>query len=177
MTESKSVEQRSPELDNPVSSFEVGIMTVKDAWVGICIKFSMYDHKTKVTHWSPRAYRLLIKALEEYCEHLGASAFIFRAKADPSLVASLPARHPYHTLLNEAPTLTLDEIGTASLRSGIDQPAFVVRGPTFELRPEYGDGRTESIFLHEYTALSLLGYLQEYTEAAKALTGPAGGTA
>jgi len=151
MTASTNVEQRSPELDNPVSSFEVGIMTVKGAWVGICIKFSMYDHKTKVTHWSPRAYGLLIKALEEYYEHLGASAFMFRAKADPSLVDSLPARHPYHTLLTEVPKLTEDEIGRASLGSGIDQAAFVVRGPTFELRPEYGDGRTESIYLHEYT--------------------------
>lgn len=177
MTATTHAEQRKPETDNPVSSFEVGIMTVKGTWVGICIKFSMYDQTTKVTHWSPHAYGLLIKALDDYYQHLGANAFMFRAKADPSLVASLPARHPYHTLLTEAPLLTEAEIGTAGLGSGIDRATFALRGPTFELRPEFGDGRTESIYMHEYTALSLLGYLQQYTEAAKALTGPAAGNA
>lgn len=177
MAASTQAEQRSPDVDNPVSSFEVGIMTVRGSWVGICIKFSMYDKATKITHWSPHAYRLLIEALDQYHQHLGANAFMFRAKADPSLVASLPARHPYHTLLTEAPLLTQAEIGTASLSSGIDRATFAVRGPTFELRPEFGDGRTESIYMHEYTALSLLGYLQQYTEAAKKLTGPAAGNA
>jgi hypothetical protein len=177
MTASIQVEQRSPDVDNPVSSFEVGIMTVNGTWVGICIKFSMYDRATKITHWSPRAYRFLIEALEQYYEHLGANAFMFRAKDDPSLVASLPARHPYHTLLTETPLLTEDEIGRAGLGSGIDRVTFAFRGPTLELRPEFGDGRTESIYLHEYTALSLLGYLQQYTEAAKTLTGPAAGNA
>lgn len=177
MAASTQADQRSPDVDNPVSSFEVGIMTLQGTWVGICIKFSMYDRATKITHWSPRAYRLLVEALEEYCEHLGADALIFRAKADAALVASLPARHPYHTLLTEVPPLTEAEIGTAGFGSGIDRATFAVRGPTFELRPEFGDGRTESIYMHEYTALSLLGYLQQYTDAAKKLTGPAAGNA
>ena len=113
-------------------------------------------------------------------EILGVSGSLLRGnqhKADPSLVASLPARHPYHTLLTETPLLTEAEIGTAGFASGIDRATFAVRGPTFELRPEFGDGRTESIYMHEYTALSLLAYLQEYTEAAKKLTGPAAGNA
>jgi len=115
--------------------------------------------------------------LHEYCEHLGANAFMFRAKADPRLVESLPARHPYHTLLAEVPALSEVEIGTASRGTGIDKAIFSFRGSTLELRPEFNDGHTESIYLHEYTALSLLGYLEEYVEAAKVLTGPAAGNA
>lgn len=177
MTMSTQAEKHSPEMDNPVSSFASGIMTLKGSWVGICIKFSMYDRKTKVMHWSPRAYKLLFQALNKYFQQLGKNAFMFRAEADPALVAGLPARHPYHTLLTEAPEITEDEIGTASLSTGLDRVEFADHGPTFELRPKYGDGRTESIFLHEYTALSLLGYLEQSIEAAKLLTGPAAGNA
>lgn len=171
------IEQRNPEVDNPVSSFEVGIVTKQGVWVGICIKFSMYDKTTKLTHWSPHAFGLLMTSLTEYCNYLGENAFYFRAESDPSLLDGLMPRHPYHTLLSEVPILSEDEIGTAGLKTGIDQATFAVRGPTFELRPVFGDGRTESIYLHEYTALSLLAYLQEYIKAAKTLSGPAAGTA
>lgn len=170
-------EQRRPEDDNLVSSFEVGIMTVKGSWVGICIKFSMHDRTAKITHWAPSAYRSLIEALQEYYQYLGPNAFMFRAAADPSLVADLPERHPYHTLITEAPSLNEEETGTAGFASGIDRATFAIRGPTFEMRPTFGNGRTESIYMHEYTALSMLGYLQQYTQAAKALSGPAAGNA
>ena len=90
MAASTQAEQRSPDADNPVSSFEVGIMTVRGSWVGICIKFSMYDKATKITHWSPHAYSLLIEALDQYYQHLGANAFMFRAKADPSRTRTDP---------------------------------------------------------------------------------------
>lgn len=172
-----TIEQRSPAADNPVSSFEAGIMTAQGAWVGVCIKFALYDHQTKLTHWSRSAFALLMSGLQEYCNHLGANAFMFRAKADPSLVEGLPARHPYHTILSETPKLSEDEIGAAGFRTGINHATFAVRGPTLELRPVFGDGRTESIFLHEYTALSLFGYLQQYIEAAEVLAGPAAGNA
>ncbi|MBS0483485.1 MAG: hypothetical protein JSR96_15360 [Proteobacteria bacterium] len=172
-----NAEPHSPDEHNPVASFETGITTLKGDWVGICIKFSMYDRSTQLTHWSPRAFGLLMRALNEYGEHLGANAMMLRAHAEPSLVQDLPQRHPYHTLLTEKPELSEDETGRASRATGIDQVAFAARGPTLELRPTFMDGRAASIFLHEYTALSLLGYLQEYLEAADVLTGPAAGTA
>lgn len=171
------IEQRDPIVDNPVTSFEVGIVTLRQEWVGICIKFAMYDRSHKVTHWSPEAFHKLMGALDEYHKDLGSRAFMFRAAANPALVADLPPRHPYHTIINEAPKLTADEVGSAKSSTGIDAADFVVRGPTFEIRPTYGDGRAESIFVHEYTALSLLGYLQTYLEAARRLAGPAAGNA
>lgn len=174
---SPSIEQRDPDTDNPVASFEAGIVTVNGAWVGICIKFAMYDKTTKLTHWSLRAYEGMMEALQKYGMELGAGAFMFRAHNDPSLTENLPPRHPYHTLLNEVPKLTESEVGTAQLKTGIDEAQFVFRGPTFEIRPQYGDGRTESIFMDEYTALSLWGYLKKYMEAAATLVGPAEGNA
>ena len=177
MAASTQAEQRSPDADNPVSSFEVGIMTLQGTWVGICIKFAMYDHRTKLTHWPPQAYALLMRSLAAYCNHLGSNAFMLRAKADPSLVESLPAMHPYHTLLTEIPNLTEDEIGRAGQATVVERATYTVTGTALELRAVFGDGRTESIILHEYTALSLFGYLQEYLEAADILTGPAAGSA
>lgn len=178
MTNSNApTQQISPNEGNPVSSFEVGLLTRKGVWAGTCIKFAMYDRTTKITHWSLRAFGNLLKALEAYGQHLGTNAFMFRAHSDPALAKSIPPRHPYHTLLTEKPVLTDDEVGSAKLASGIDLVTFVERGPVLELRPQFGDGRTESIFLHEYTALSLLGYLLEYMEAADVLTGPAAGNA
>ena len=94
-------ERTSQESDNYVTSFETGIMARKGEWVGICIKFAMYDHRTKLTHWPPKAFALLMKSLAGYCNHLGSNAFMLRAKADPSLVENLAERHPYHTLLTE----------------------------------------------------------------------------
>ncbi len=175
MTENS--ERTSQESDNYVTSFETGIMARKGEWVGICIKFAMYDHRTKLTHWPPKAYALLMRSLAGYCNHLGSNAFMLRAKADPSLVENLPARHPYHTLLTEVPKLTEDEVGRARRVTVIERATYTVTGTALELRAVFGDGRTESIFLHEYTALSLFGYLQEYLEAADILTGPAAGSA
>jgi hypothetical protein len=170
-------EQRDPAVDNPVSSFETGLITLQGAWIGLCIKFAMFDRSTRLTHWSPKASHALIAGLTEYCNNLGSQAFMFRANADPSLTEGLNPRHPFHTLLSEQPTLSEDEIGTAGLKTGINEAEFVSRGPTFEVRPVYGNGRRESIFLHEYTALSLLGYLQEVMKAVQVLIGPTAGSA
>nr|WP_317623840.1 hypothetical protein [Acidovorax sp. SUPP3334]BDH38349.1 hypothetical protein AVHM3334_23120 [Acidovorax sp. SUPP3334] len=137
----------------------------------------MYDRTTKITHWSPTAYKRLVEGLNEYYSLIGANAFMFKAADNPSLVETLPERHPYHTVMNEIPSITEEEIGTATRSSRIDRTELAARGTVLEIRPEWGDGRTESIYLHEYVALSLLGYLEEYMAAAKVLTGPAAGNA
>ncbi|WP_374365167.1 hypothetical protein [Piscinibacter sp.] len=170
-------EQPAPSADSVVASFEAGIITLKRAWIGVCIKFAMQDRSARITHWSPHAFKALVDALQAYFEQLGMNAFMIRANDDPTLVASLPARHPYHTLLSDRPKLSDDEIGTAGLKTGIGEAEFEAHGNTFELRPLYGDGHRASIWLHEYTALSLLGYLREYLKVADTLSGPAAGNA
>ena len=99
MTENS--ERTSQESDNYVTSFETGIMAREGEWVGVCIKFAMYDHRTRLTHWPRRSFTLLMWSLAGYCKQLGSNAFMLRAKADPSLVENLAERHPYHTLLTE----------------------------------------------------------------------------
>ena len=170
-------EQRYPTADNPVSSFEVGIMTSHGSNIGVCIKFSMFDRSVLVTHWSNRVFKLFVDGLDQYQGTLGDSAFMFRAHRDPSLAEGLDPRHPYHTLREEAPALTSEEIGSAKLSTAVEAIQCVARGATFEARVGYSNGHTQSIFIHEYTALSLLGYLLEYMEAAEILSGPMGGTA
>lgn len=172
-----SIDQRNPNDANPVSSFESGIITLDGVWIGVCLKLVMYDRCEKLMHWPPDAFRDLMTALKTYAETLGHSAFMLRAKTDPNLVVDLPLRHPYHTLLTEAPKISLDEIGRPSAASSVASARFVVRGPTFEVRPVYSDDHTECIFFHEYTALSMLCYLEQYLEAAEILSGPAAGNA
>lgn len=170
-------EQRNPEDGNPVSSFESGILTLNGLWIGVCLKLAMYDRSEKLMHWPPDSFRDLMKALETYATTLGHEAFMLRAKSNPDLVANLPPRHPYHTLLTEAPMISIDEIGRTSVSSSVASAKFIARGPTFEVRPVYCDGRTECVFFHEYTALSMYCYLDQYLEAAKVLSGPAAGNA
>lgn len=100
---------RSPEEDNVVTSFEARVRTVQGAFVGMCLKFARRDRTSQVTHWSPAQYRHLLKALRLYLQTLGASAFMVQAHTDPSLVAALPARHPYRSLRQERPALTDSE--------------------------------------------------------------------
>jgi hypothetical protein len=163
--------------DNTVTSFECGIVTFQGAWVGMCIKFSHFDHSATTTHWPPVVFQQLMEALEQYMTELGANAFIFRATNAPELVESLPVRHPYLTLLSEKPKLTNDEVGTTRRATSVETAVFSLRGPTFEIRATYHDGHQQCIFMHEYTALSLLGYLQQYLKAATTLSGPAAGRA
>ena len=170
-------ENRDPSADNPVASFEVGIMTSHGCNVGVCIKFSMFDRSLLVTHWSNRIFKQFVDGLDQYQGTLGDSAFMFRAHRDPSLAEGLDPRHPYHTLRDEAPELTSEEIGSAKLSTDVNVIQCVARGATFEARVGYSNGQTQSIFIHEYTALSLLGYLLDYIKAAEILTGPMGGAA
>lgn len=171
------IEQRNPDDGNPVSSFESGIITLNGLWIGVCLKLAMYDHSEKLMHWPPDSFRDLMTALETYATELGHDAFMLRAETNPDLVANLPPRHPYNTLLTEAPKISTDEIGYTSASMTVASARFISRGPTFEVRPVYSDGRTECIFFHEYTALSMYCYLEHYLEAAKELSGPAGGNA
>ena len=171
------VELRSPETDNPVSSFESGIIALNGRWIGVCLKLAMYDRSEKLMHWTPTTFRNLMSSLETYANTLGQNAFMLRADAQPELVADLPARHPYHTLLGEAPKISDDEVGRTSRSTSVSDAQFAIRGPTFEVRAVYSDGRKESIFFHEYTALSMYCYLDQYLAAAKVLSGPAAGSA
>ncbi len=80
-------EQRDPSVDNPVASFGVGIVTMREDWVGICIKFAMYDRTHKLTHWSPEAFHKLIGALPRWA-YLATSRHISRRRG------ALMARSP-----------------------------------------------------------------------------------
>jgi hypothetical protein len=73
--------------------------------------------------------------------------------------------------------LTSDEIGGNSPATIVTASTFAIRGSAFEIRPCFDDKRTESIFFHDYTALSIYGYLEKMLEAARILIGPAGGNA
>lgn len=173
----QQIKQVDPMEGNLVSSYEVGLISYKKNYMGMCIKFAMYDKTTKLMHWTPQAVKALIDALTEYVNFIGFNAFMFRAKADPTLVADLPERHPYHTVLSEKPSLTTDEIATAGRATSVGDYQFAIRGPTFTIRVTYLDKRFEEINLHEYTAFELCGYLQHYLKAADMIRRPAEGNA
>jgi hypothetical protein len=160
-----------------VSSFETGIITLKGEWVGVCIKLAMFDRSEKIMHWQAAPFRALMASLVEFGQYLGPNSFMRRAEADSSLAENLDPRHPWHTLLTEVPKLTTDEIGGNSPATTVIESTFAIRGSAFEIRPCFGDQHTENIFFHDYTALSMYGYLEKMLEAAKILTGPAGGHA
>lgn len=159
-------------VENPVASFEAGIVTVKGEPVGICVKFRYFDGTGALSHWPTKQLAHLIRGLLEYGESGRHDQFMFKASANPQIVDSLPPRHPYHTLLNERPELSADEVGMSSPKTRVTSCIFVDRGPTFVLRPEYADGSKAEIFMHEYTVFSLWGYLQEYIKAYDMLSAP-----
>jgi hypothetical protein len=170
-------ETRQPGGNELVSSFESGIITSKGDWVGVCLKLSMFDRSEKIMHWPMDRFVDLMTSLETYANSLGNNAFMIQAQANPKIVENISDRHPYHTLLSEKPKLTLDEVGTTGPSSSVFDADFVLRGPTFEIRPVFADQHTECIFFHEYTALSMFLYLDSYLEAGRKLSGPVGGNA
>ena len=102
---------------------------------------------------------------------------MFRASQNPKMVEVLPKRHPYYTLLDEKPSINEEEVGGATYKTIVESAEFIARDSTLVIRARYVDGGGEEIFLHEYTALSLYGYLDEYMKALGILTGPAVGNA
>ncbi len=163
---------RSPEEDNVVTSFEVGIVIAGDMPVGMCLKFVRWDRTVKVTHWLPPHYRQLLKALRLYHQTLGANAFMVRAHADSFLVARLPERHPYHSLLRERPTLEDDEAERLCASTQIAKVVISLRGDMMEIRPTFADGHKDRLLMHEYIALSLLSHLDEHAKAGNPLHHP-----
>lgn len=171
-----SVEQRQP-YGSLVSSFETGIVVQNGLWLGICVKLAMYDGTEKLMHWMGQEARSLEAGLSEYASTIGYNSLMFRAKNDPSIEAGLPERHPFHTLLSEIPKLSASEIGNVRTATKVISPEFVSRGETLELRANYEDNHSENLYFHEYTAISLFGYVKEMLERGAALSGPAGGSA
>lgn len=156
---------------NPVASFESGIITKSGNPVGMCIKFRLFDGAEILLHWPMQQFGILLKALVEYIEQGRHSNFMFRVKDDPSLVSDLPPRHPYHTLLSEVPQISPSEVGSPTASTKVASCSFVDMGSIFVLRPIYGNGEIGDIYMHEYTAFSLQGYLDEYVQAYDKLSG------
>ena len=157
---------------NPISSFEVGVITTQGTPAGLCLKFRHFDGSDTVTHWPLPGCDRLVKALLEYVEHGCHEQFMFRAKADPAFVATLPPRHPYHTLLSEIPAISESELCDLSLATLIKDSNFVDRGSTFVLKLDLANNETKDIYMHEYTAFSLYGYIVEYIKGFERLSGP-----
>lgn len=171
-----NVELLAPDSSR-VSSFETGIIVQKGPWIGICLKLSMYDRSEKLMHWLSPLDRTLQAGLFSYAATIGKNSLMFQAQADPNFGASLPTRHPFHTLLNEVPKLSASEIGGVCPATKVVSVEFVPRGGTLELRAIYGDKNSDCIHFHEYTVISLFGYMDKMLEGAAALAGPVGGSA
>lgn len=114
-------------------------------------------------------------ALLQYIETGRHGQFMYRAKEDPAMVLALPPRHPYHTLLDEKPDLTTFEAGDSSKSTRVASCSFADQGPTFVVRPVFADAQATEIYMHEYTAFSLWGYLVEYIEVFDKMSGPTEG--
>ncbi len=155
------MQQQQASEANPVSSFEAGIISVQSQKAGMCIKFRMFDGSDITQHYPLPQFSELLRGLTEYVNSGRHTKFFFRAHEDNSLVANLNPRHPYHTLLTEKPGLTEDEIGGVNKQSMVADVVCIDRGMSFILRCTYVVSGGVDIPMHEYTAFSLLGYLQE----------------
>lgn len=165
------------ELNRQIVSFEVGIATLKGRWVAMCIKFALADGATVMTHWRPLVLEQLTTTLLAFAETIGLNSLVFRAKSDPSIASGLPTAHPYHALLSQRPTLTDDETGTVTDSSAVQTMTSESAADFLDLFLTMFDERQQRFTMHEYTALSLYGYVQEYLAAASQLAGPAAGRA
>lgn len=163
-------------LMGQIVSFEAGITTLRGRWVAMGIKFATADGMAVLTHWRPELFKQLTDALLNFYLAIGFNSLAFRARSDPALEASLGADHPYHLLLSRRPALTEDETGTITKQSGIEALSTQV-SEGLSLSMTTSSGSTLKFSMHEYTAVSLYGYLQEYLEAADRLSRPAAGSA
>lgn len=160
---------------NPVTSFEAGIIISSGLMVGMCIKWTFYDRSERLTHWSVQELDNLLKAIEYYGENGGHDNFMFKLKENPELENSLPERHPYNTLLSEIPKLSEPETGTSTAATKVKECAYKDRGPTFELSIAFENNSNTSLFLHEYTAFSIFGYLRQMIDGFKKMSSHEGG--
>lgn len=160
---------RDPRSYNLVTSFDVRVKLPLVADILFYIKFSHYDLSHTITQWRHVSANALMIALREYAVSRGEQSLMFQVECDPSLIDRLPRRHPFHTLNSERPSLSDEQMGSAQSSELIEEAKFVDRGPTFEMRLTLGSGNSGNVFLHEYTAMSLYGYLRDQISIAEEL--------
>lgn len=161
--------------ENTVSSFETGIIVSSRSMVGMCIKWSFYDHSEKLTHWNLPELKNLMEEFRYYGENGQHNNFMFKLKENPELEKDLPERHPYYTLLKESPKISEAEIGNLYPETKINKCSYKDRGENLELCLEFCNNATSSIFLHEYTVFSLYGYIYKMIEGFDAMSNHEGG--
>lgn len=154
-----------------VRSFEVGVLSVRGVYVGACIRFSRFGAPEVTTHWPAAQLSRLMHRLHMYIEEIGSSAFMLRAKHDPSLVEGLAADHPYHTVM-EKPPLTQEEIGASSPATRVSNCSFSAREDGFLLRCKFAASQPIELPMHEYTAFSLWAYIDAVLTGYRTLSGP-----
>jgi len=164
------MQQQLASEGNPASSFEAGLISANGVPFGMCIKFRMFDGSDVLQHYPMYQFNYLMQELRGYINEGRHTGFMFRAGENPSLVESLDPRHPYHTITTEIPNLSQEEIGAVTKQSVVTEIILADRGPTLVLRTAYEDGTAE-IPLHEYTAFSLYGYLEEFLDVIDKLSG------
>ncbi|AOK42557.1 hypothetical protein [Burkholderia vietnamiensis] len=161
---------------NLVASFETGFISLKGSIIGVCIKYAMFDGDRRIAHWPLDKFLQLLSCLSKYSKTHWNGSDMHRT-TDPRFVVDLPARHPYHTVVDEAPTLSQDEIGASSESTFVLDFRFVDRTKSCEILSTFrnGEGRTDA--LPEYIAMNLFGYLESSVEALGLLEAGVGGSA
>lgn len=169
MTDDQRIERRlATDEPNLVSSFESGFISLEGAVVGVCIKYRTYDGNDRIAHWPNERFTELYSCLERYSEEHWAGSDMQRS-TDPKFVAGLSAHHPYHTVVNDAPSLTQAEIGASTGSTFVSDFQFADRGKACEIRCIFRDGRQRTDTLPEYIAMNLWGYLKSSIEVVENL--------
>ena len=154
---------------NLVASFDAGIFTVSAQPVGVCIKFKLMYGEETLTHWPLMHFSKLIRIFEEYINHGRHQNFMFTVKQNSQLEEALDKRHPYFTLTDDVPSLNEEEVGSSSTATRVESCEAADKGSVLAIRPVINGGKIE-LLMHEYTAFSLYGYLEEMWEIYGSLT-------
>jgi hypothetical protein len=164
MNDDKRIEQRlATDEPNLVCSFESGFISLEGAIAGVCIKYRTYGGNDRIAHWPNNRFRELFSCLARYSEAHWSGSDMQKSN-DPKFLDSLPARHPYHTVEDDAPSLTEAEIGASTGSTCVSDFEFVDRGKACEVRCIFRDGGRRTDILPEYIAMNLWGYLESSIE-------------
>lgn len=162
-----SVEKRKAgNQPNLVSSFRIAFLGTSGSVESLCIKFSMFDGTTRLSCWQPKWLLALYKCIEYYSAMHYYGSDLQRTAQEPSLVATLPRRHPVRTMNDEKPDLTEEDYQEASKLFPVASFAFIDQGGICHIDCTYSNGYRRIEVLPAYIAMNLCATLKAIVEAS-----------
>ncbi|AIV49762.1 hypothetical protein X899_2942 [Burkholderia pseudomallei TSV 25] len=161
---------------NLVSSF-ITAFVGSGSIESVCIKFAMFNGTTRLSYWEPKWFQALYECIEYYSGVHYYGSDLQRSEEEPGFVASLPKRHPVHTMKAEKPTLSEEDYQAAKAQFTVARLAVTDEGATCRIECASSRGERRVEVLPAYIAMNLCGSLKASIDMARLMAAKPSGTA